>query len=304
MKKVIIITGPTAVGKTKLSIKLAHLLKTEIISGDAYQIYRNMNIGTAKPTMAEREGIIHHLMDIIDPSESYSVADYQAQVRSKINDLTSRNLIPLIVGGSGLYIDSVIFDYQFNAPSRNQEIESRFSGLDNESLHQHLASLDAEAARNIHPNNRKRVLRAIELADSGYNYHHNKDRTKRLYQALIFFLNDDRTTLYHQINARVDEMMKQGLLEEAEKIFHQPLSIQAAKTMGYQELFPYFKGEITLEEAVDQIKKNTRRYAKRQLTWFRNRDDVIQVMINRENFDETINFVYQKSLSFIKGEKL
>lgn len=304
MDKVIIITGPTAVGKTKLGIKLARLLKTEIISGDAYQIYQKMNIATAKPSLSEREGVPHHLMDIIDPCESFSVADYQLLVRQKITEITSRGMVPLIVGGSGLYIDSIIFDYQFEAPARDGQLQLELEKYDNESLHQYLAKLDYEAAQKIHANNRKRVLRAIELASSGFTYHHNEGRKKRLYDALIFFLNDDRAVLYEQINRRVDEMIAQGFLQEAEQLFYEPLSIQASKTIGYQELFPYFKGETTLDSAINKIKQNTRHYAKRQLTWFRKRNDVVMVMINRDHFTETINDVYQKSMRFMRGEML
>lgn len=303
-EKVIIITGPTAVGKTKLGVQLAKLLKTEVISGDAYQIYRKMDIGTAKPTLAEQENIPHHLIDIIDPSESYSVADYQEQVRQKISEMTSRGLVPLIVGGSGLYIDSVIFDYQFKAPARDFQLEEELAQYDNEHLHQYLAKLDPEAAQNIHPNNRKRVLRAIELAQSGFIYHHNEGRKKPLYEALIFFLNDDRETLYNHINKRVDQMIEHGLIQEAEQLFKETLSLQASKTIGYQELFAYFRGELTLEEAINLIKQNTRHYAKRQLTWFRKRNDVVMVMINRDQFSETANEVYQQAVRFIKGEKL
>jgi tRNA dimethylallyltransferase len=303
MNKVIIIAGPTAVGKTSLGLKLAHLFNTDIISGDAYQVYRRMDIGTAKPKLEEREGVVHHLMDIIEPFESFSVADFQKRVRAKIDEMTARGKLPIIVGGSGLYIDSVIYDYQFLGPSRNEEADLEFSELNNQAVHELLSKLDPLAAESIHPNNRKRVLRAIELARGGYLHGDNLKGKTPVYDALIIFLNDDRNVLYEKINQRVDEMIAGGLINEAEKLFPEPLSLQASEAIGYHELFAFFRGEVTLAEAIESIKKDTRHYAKRQLTWFRNRSDVINVMINRYHFDETVNDVCQKILTFLKKEE-
>ena len=175
MKKVIVITGPTAVGKTKLSIEIAKRLQTDIINGDAYQIYQKMNIGTAKPTDDEKQGVIHHYMDFLDSSKTYSIAEFQKGVRECIDDLTSKNKVPLIVGGSGLYIDSVIKNYQFLEEKRSNE-QSKYDSLTNEELHQVLANLDPDKASEIHPNNRKRVLRAIELISSNVD---NTSRSKK-----------------------------------------------------------------------------------------------------------------------------
>jgi tRNA dimethylallyltransferase len=188
-------------------------------------------------------------------------------------------------------------------PARSHEEEQEFSDLDNDALHEVLQKLDPQAAEGIHPNNRKRVLRAIELARGGYLHDENLKGRTPVYDALIFCLNDERSVLYEKINERVDEMITSGLVEEAEKLFHEPLSLQASETIGYHELFACFRGEVTLEEAIDNIKKDTRHYAKRQLTWFRNHPDVINVMINRYNFNETVNAVYQQILTFLNKEE-
>ena len=217
MKKVIVITGPTAVGKTKLSIEIAKRLQTDIINGDAYQIYQKMNIGTAKPTDDEKQGVTHHYMDFLDSSKTYSIAEFQKGVRECIDDLTSKNKVPLIVGGSGLYIDSVIKNYQFLEEKRSNE-QSKYDSLTNEELHQVLANLDPDKASEIHPNNRKRVLRAIELISSNVDNTSRSKKNELVYDALIIFLNDNRESLYDRINKRVDKMLADGLIEEVKNI--------------------------------------------------------------------------------------
>lgn len=300
MKKVIVITGPTGVGKTKFSIELAKELNTEIINGDAYQIYKYMNIGTAKPTEAEKQDIPHHLMDFLDPLESFSICDYQKLVRDKIEEFHNKKMIPIITGGSGLYIDSVLYDYRFTEDARNIEDEKKYDHLSNDELHNILKTLNPESAEKIHPNNRKRVLRAIELAESGTNNEDRNQKHNKMYDFLLIFLNDDREVLYERINNRVDEMIANGLLEEVKSLYPDKLSNQAVKAIGYQEIYDYLDNKISLEEAINLIKQHSRNYAKRQMTWYRNRENVQEVFININNLEETKNKLINIVNEFVK----
>lgn len=298
MKKVIVITGPTAVGKTKLSIEIAKRLQTDIINGDAYQIYQKMNIGTAKPTDDEKQGVIHHYMDFLDSSKTYSIAEFQKGVRECIDDLTSKNKVPLIVGGSGLYIDSVIKNYQFLEEKRSNE-QSKYDSLTNEELHQVLANLDHDKASEIHPNNRKRVLRAIELISSNVVNTSRSKKNELVYDALIIFLNDNRESLYDRINKRVDKMLADGLIEEVKNIGINNYSMTSKVAIGYKEVIQYLNNEIDYNEMVELIKKNSRHYAKRQFTWFKNQDNCQVVNINLEDFNKTIDEVYNLITVFL-----
>ncbi|HCX07880.1 MAG: tRNA (adenosine(37)-N6)-dimethylallyltransferase MiaA [Acholeplasmatales bacterium] len=298
MKKVIVITGPTAVGKTKLSIEIAKRLQTDIINGDAYQIYQKMNIGTAKPTDDEKQGVIHHYMDFLDSSKTYSIAEFQKGVRECIDDLTSKNKVPLIVGGSGLYIDSVIKNYQFLEEKRSNE-QSKYDSLTNEELHQVLANLDPDKASEIHPNNRKRVLRAIELISSNVDNTSRSKKNELVYDALIIFLNDNRESLYDRINKRVDKMLADGLIEEVKNIGINNYSMTSKVAIGYKEVIQYLNNEIDYNEMVELIKKNSRHYAKRQFTWFKNQDNCQVVNINLEDFNKTIDEVYNLITVFL-----
>lgn len=298
MKKVIVITGPTAVGKTKLSIEIAKRLQTDIINGDAYQIYQKMNIGTAKPTDDEKQGVIHHYMDFLDSSKTYSIAEFQKGVRECIDDLTSKNKVPLIVGGSGLYIDSVIKNYQFLEEKRSNE-QSKYDSLTNEELHQVLANLDHNKASEIHPNNRKRVLRAIELISSNVDNTSRSKKNELVYDALIIFLNDNRESLYDRINKRVDKMLADGLIEEVKNIGINNYSMTSKVAIGYKEVIQYLNNEIDYNEMVELIKKNSRHYAKRQFTWFKNQDNCQVVNINLEDFNKTIDEVYNLITVFL-----
>lgn len=298
MKKVIVITGPTAVGKTKLSIEIAKRLQTDIVNGDAYQIYQKMNIGTAKPTDDEKQGVIHHYMDFLDSSKTYSIAEFQKGVRECIDDLTSKNKVPLIVGGSGLYIDSVIKNYQFLEEKRSNE-QSKYDSLTNEELHQVLANLDPDKASEIHPNNRKRVLRAIELISSNVDNTSRSKKNELVYDALIIFLNDNRESLYDRINKRVDKMLADGLIEEVKNIGINNYSMTSKVAIGYKEVIQYLNNEIDYNEMVELIKKNSRHYAKRQFTWFKNQDNCQVVNINLEDFNKTIDEVYNLITVFL-----
>lgn len=279
---VVAIIGPTASGKTALSIQLASLLDGEIINGDAMQVYKRLDIGTAKITEEEMQGIPHHLLDIKEPTENFSVAEYQQLVRAKIEEIAKRGKLPIIVGGTGLYVQSVLYDFQFTKEEIDEEARKAYyeelEKIGPEAMHARLAALDPKTAETIHPNNTRRVIRALEMVElsgtSKANEEHNRGDVP-LYHHLILGLDMDREKLYERINLRVDIMMEKGLLQEAKKLYDEGIrDTQAVKAIGYKELFAYFDGRSTLEEAVEAIKQNSRRYAKRQLTYFRNKMDV------------------------------
>ena len=294
---VLCIVGPTAVGKTKMSIELAKQLNGEIISGDSMQIYRGMDIGTAKATMDERQGIPHHLIDEKNPDEPYSVAAFQQTVRAKIEEIKSGGKLPIIVGGTGLYIKSVLYDYEFAGESESKEIdEAKYGHLSNEELHAKLAAVDEAGAKDIHPNNRKRVIRALEIYEtSGVKKSEmiEKQEHKMIYDACLIGLTDDRNVLYDRINKRVDTMYETGLVEEVKALFDEgiPAESQSIRAIGYKELYDYFKGLISLEESKELIKRNSRRYAKRQYTWFNNQMDVTWFKVDVQHFDKTVKEV-------------
>ncbi|MBS4211747.1 tRNA (adenosine(37)-N6)-dimethylallyltransferase MiaA [Bacillus sp. FJAT-49825] len=281
-QKLLVIIGPTAVGKTKLSIEMAKCFNGEIISGDSMQIYRGMDIGTAKIRKDEMEGIPHHLIDIREPDENFSVAEFQTLVRAKIKEIAEKGKLPIIVGGTGLYVQSVIYDYQFSDVSGDDEfrtqLEERANREGNEALYKELIEVDPESAAEIHPNNLRRVIRALEIF-------HLTGKTRQeiqksqvldlLYQTALVGLTMDRDKLYERINSRVDLMMQEGLFEEVKGLYGQGLrDCQSIQAIGYKEIYDYLDGKISLEEAVENLKQNSRRYAKRQLTWFRNKMEV------------------------------
>ncbi len=281
-EKLIVLIGPTAVGKTALSIELAHRFNGEIISGDSMQIYRGMDIGTAKIKEAEMEGIPHHLLNIKDPDESFSTAEFQTIVREKITDISSTGKLSMIVGGTGLYIQSVIYDYHFSDRGKDDqfrlELEKEVDSRGKQALYEELVSVDPEAANHIHPNNVRRVIRALEIyrtTGKKMSEYQAEQQPDLLYDTVIIGLTMDRALLYERINDRIDQMMDEGLLEEVKGLWDKGVREgQAVQAIGYKELFSYFRNEVTLEEAVEQLKQNSRRYAKRQLTWFRNKMNV------------------------------
>ncbi len=296
MEKVVVICGPTAVGKTKLSIAIAKYFKTDIINADAFLVYKKMNIGTAKPSPSEQDNIKHHLIDIIEPTMEFSIADYQKAVRGVIDELSHLHKLPLLVGGSGLYIDAVIKDYRFAEAKRT---DSDFDNYSNEMLKSHLTKLDPELASSIHTNNRKRLIRAIELS----NYPSLKDsrshRDDFYYDTLCVFLNADRSILYKRINERVDEMLDRGLISEVEKIGVSNFSKTARSAIGYKEVIAYLEGKITYDELGELIKKNTRHFAKRQFTWFNNKTTCQKVDVDFDDFDKTIEEVKNLISAFL-----
>ncbi|WP_235822709.1 tRNA (adenosine(37)-N6)-dimethylallyltransferase MiaA [Cytobacillus massiliigabonensis] len=300
-EKVVVLIGPTAVGKTKLSIELAKRFNGEIISGDSMQIYKGMDIGTAKIKPSEMEGIPHHLIDIKKPEEPFSVAEFQELVRLKIAEISQRGKLPMIVGGTGLYIQSVIYDYQFSdAPSDERFrviLEKRAEAEGNEKLHQELMEVDPESAKKIHPNNVRRVIRALEVyhcTGKTVSDYQEKQQPELIYQTAIIGLTMQRDILYDRINKRVDLMVRDGLLPEVENLYMQGLKdCQSIQAIGYKEIYEYFQEHLTLEEAIIQLKQNSRRYAKRQLTWFRNKMNVnwfdMTDAVNLEGFEKKLD---------------
>lgn len=279
---VVAIIGPTASGKTALSIRLAKEIDGEIINGDSMQIYRQMDIGTAKITPEEMDGVPHHLIDIKEPTEGFSVAEYQALVREKIAEIQSRGKMPILVGGTGLYVQSVLYDFQFTKQEINDEARDAYykelEQLGPEAMHAKLTDIDPAAAAEIHPNNTRRVIRALEMAElagvSRAEEQFNRGDVA-LYNHLIIGMDMERKKLYERINLRVDLMMEAGLLEEVRALYDAGIrDVQATKAIGYKEFYQYFDGLVTLEEAIEQVKQNSRRYAKRQLTYFRNKMEI------------------------------
>ncbi|EMF0277121.1 tRNA (adenosine(37)-N6)-dimethylallyltransferase MiaA [Enterococcus hirae] len=278
MEKVLVIVGPTAVGKTALSVELAKKFNGEIISGDSLQVYKKLDIGTAKINTSEMEGIPHHLIDVIEPNETYSVADFQKAGRKLITEITERGRLPMIVGGTGLYIQSLLYDFQLGAKEESvtavrKKYEELAETLSKKELWEYLKTKDPLAAEKIHWNNQRKVIRALEVFEvTGYSITTPQEEPARLYDYCMIGLNTERALLYQRINQRVDSMLEEGLLEEARFVYELG-EVQASQGIGYKEFYPYFKGEESLENVVEQLKMNSRRYAKRQLTWFRNRLD-------------------------------
>jgi len=281
-QKLLVIIGPTAVGKTKLSIEMAKRYNGEIISGDSMQIYRGMDIGTAKITMNEMEGIPHYLIDIKEPLENFSVAEFQHLVRDRISEIAKKGKLPIIVGGTGLYIQSVIYDYQFSDVPGDESfrlmLEERAKEIGNEALYKELLAVDQESAAQIHPNNVRRVIRALEiyhLTGKTMKDFQSTQQRDLLFKTALVGLTMERENLYSRINTRVDLMMNEGLLAEVKSLYQQGLrDCQSIQAIGYKEIYDYLDGRVTLDEAVENLKQNSRRYAKRQLTWFRNKMEV------------------------------
>ncbi|QCR32021.1 tRNA (adenosine(37)-N6)-dimethylallyltransferase MiaA [Lysinibacillus sp. SGAir0095] len=280
--EVVAIVGPTASGKTALSIKMAKAFNGEIINGDSMQIYKGLDIGTAKVTEKEMEGVPHHLLSFKEPTESFSVAEYQSLVRKKIAEIQCRGKLPIIVGGTGLYVQAVLYDFQFTKEEVDEEARKKYydelAQIGPDAMHAKLMELDPETAKTIHPNNTRRVIRALEMVElhgvSKASEEHNRGNVP-LYHHLIIGLDMDREKLYDRINLRVDMMMEQGLLEEVKGLWERGIrDVQSVQAIGYKELYAYLDGRLTLVDALEQLKQNSRRYAKRQLTYFRNKMDV------------------------------
>lgn len=278
----VIIAGPTASGKTKASIQLAKEIDGEIISADSMQVYRHMDIGSAKITEPEMQGIPHHLIDVLDPSEAFNVVRFQSMAKDAMADIYGRGKIPIIAGGTGFYIQSVLYDINFTENDSDNEyrlyLEQIAKEQGNETLYEMFQKIDPESAANIHPNNVKRIIRALEyyhLTDQKISSHNEEQRLKTSpYNAAYFVLSMDRGKLYERINERVDTMIDKGLLEEVKMLKEMGLTQEniSMQGLGYKEILSYLSGETDWEQAVYTIKRDTRHFAKRQLTWFRNRE--------------------------------
>ncbi len=281
--KILAVVGPTAVGKTALGIELAQMFNGEIISGDSQQVYKHLDIGTAKASQKEQELAPHHLIDVREVDETYSAFDFVTEAKEAISDITRRGKLPIIVGGTGLYLQSLLEGYHLGGQVNQGEIlayRKELATLSDERLFEKIA----EQGVVLKEPNRRRAIRALELAHFGKDLNNEAPN----FDAFIIGLNDDRQKLYDRINHRVDAMLEMGLLEEAKWLYDHYPDVQATRGIGYKELFPYFSGQEELDQAVEKLKQNTRRFAKRQLTWFRNRMAVSFYDISAKNTTENI----------------
>ncbi|BBD92648.1 tRNA (adenosine(37)-N6)-dimethylallyltransferase MiaA [Staphylococcus caprae] len=281
----VVIVGPTASGKTELSIEIAKKFNGEVISGDSMQVYKHMDIGTAKVTRDEMDGIPHHMIDILEPDESFSAYEFKKRAEACIEDIINRGKLPIIAGGTGLYIQSLLYNYAFEdetvSPEKMQIVHAQLAELEqynNEELHHYLASFDSESAENIHPNNRKRVLRAIEYYLKTKKLLSSRKKVQQFtenYDTLLIGIEMSRETLYFKINKRVDIMLGHGLFKEVQQLVEQGFETsQSMQAIGYKELVPVVKGNMKMDDAVEKLKQHSRQYAKRQLTWFKNKMNV------------------------------
>ena len=281
--KIIVLVGPTAVGKSALGIELAQRFEGEIISGDSQQVYKELSIGTAKVNELEQAQAPHHLIDVRSVDQGYSAFDFVQEAQQKIKEIVERHHLPILVGGTGLYLQSLLEGYHLGGQVDQEALLAYRAQLETWSDDQLFAAV-AEANVDIPQLNRRRAIRALELAKFGQVLT-NQDQP---FEVLLLGLTDEREVLYDRINKRVDAMMEAGLLAEVEWLYQNYPDSQASRGIGYKEFFPYFSGEITLDDAVDKVKQNTRRFAKRQFTWFRNRMDVAFYSISDPDFKEKI----------------
>lgn len=286
MKDIIVIVGPTGVGKTKLSIELAKRLDGEIINGDSVSIYKGLDIGSAKPTMEEREGIVHHLIDVCNIDDNYTVYEYQKDVRRKIDDISKRGKRIIIVGGTGLYIKAALYDYKFS----DGTLSCDYNDLSNEEIYEKIKKYDIDDIP--HVNNRKRLVRLLNKLENDEKITNNKD--KILYPCKVIGLTTDREYLYERINNRVDQMIKSGLLEEVNGLKKYYLTSRVLNSgIGYKEFYDYFYNNVSLNDVIQKIKLDSRRYAKRQYTFFNHQFDTKWFDVNFEDFSRTVDAVYE-----------
>ncbi len=305
-KPLVVLTGPTAVGKTKLSIALAKALGGEIISADSMQVYKYMDIGSAKITEKEMDGVPHHLIDVLSPFEEFHIVRFQELAKKAVEDIYSRGRIPVFVGGTGFYIQAVTKDIDFTEGEEDKEYREELSRLaaekGNEFLHEMLRNIDPKSAEEIHANNVKRVIRALEFyKENGFPIsQHNEEQKQNEtpYNLAYFVLNAPRELLYERIDRRVDEMMENGLVQEVQKLKDMGCrrDMTSMQGLGYKEILSFLEGEVPLEEAVRILKRDTRHFAKRQLTWFRRESDVIWLDKDKFSFDEEKILEYMLSV--------
>ncbi|PKR78697.1 tRNA (adenosine(37)-N6)-dimethylallyltransferase MiaA [Halalkalibacillus sediminis] len=311
MKPIVVsIIGPTAVGKSALGIELAKKFDGEVINGDSMQIYKEFDIGTAKVTEEEMDGVPHHLLDFLDPSESYSAADFKKDLKEKVEDIVGRNKLPIVVGGTGFYIHSALFDFTFSDSKRDDSFEKEMldhveqNGI--EPYFEKLKSIDPDYAEKIHPHNIRRVIRALEVYErSGQTMTSIEENQEAHspFRPIIIGLEIERETLYDRINNRVKDMMDSGLLAEVESVYKKyGKDAQGMQAIGYKEFIPYFDGEYELDEAIRLVQRNTRRFAKRQLTYYRNKlPDVHWYNIDPENYRKDFSTIFSDLEGMLKS---
>lgn len=305
--KVICIVGATASGKTRLGVELAKKINAEIISADSMQIYKGLDVGTAKVSKEEMEGIPHHLIDICEIKENFSVAEFKNMCYDEIEKILKKGKNVVIVGGTGLYINSVVYDMKFDSEDENLKsvFNKDYQNLDEKDLYEKLKQIDPISAKDIHPNNKKRIIRALSFANSSGKLKsaHIQDEIERLkdfshpkYEFFVYFIDYPREELYKKINKRVDIMVQSGILQEAKMIYDMNLdkNLTCMQAIGYKEFFDYFKSEISLDEAVSNLKKATRHYAKRQITWFKNKTKC-DLLKDYNNVDLMIDYIIENS---------
>ena len=303
--KLIILAGPTASGKTAVSVDLAKRIGGEIISADSMQIYRGMDIGTAKITSDEMQGVKHYLINVSDPKEDFNIVKFQNMVKCSIEEIKKNGHIPILVGGTGFYIQSIIYDINFDKEDDNGSIrkvlEEEYDKMGADFMYEKLKKIDSISADNIHKNNKKRIIRAIEyfLINNALISEHNELQRKKTspYDFKFFVLNPKRDILYDRINKRVDKMVEKGLVDEVKSLIESGLSIDniSMQGIGYKEIVEYLEGNITLDKAVENIKQNTRHMAKRQVTWFKRERDVIYIdPFEFENNEKIVDYMVEK----------
>lgn len=308
MKPLIILTGPTAVGKTELSLELAKAINGEIISADSMQVYKKMDIGTAKIRPEQMQGIRHHLIDVLSPSQDFNVYLFKEMANEALEKIYAAGKFPIITGGTGFYIQALLYDIDFSKEDADYEYRKHLESIAKEKgaeyLHNMLKNVDEESAKSIHANNVKRVIRALEyykLYNEPISKHNEEQKNKKSpYNYLYFVLNDERQRLYERIDKRVDKMLEEGLLDEVKALMDEGYdkNLVSMQGLGYKEIISYHNGEISLDEAVYILKRDTRHFAKRQLTWFRHEKDV--TMINKNDFDGDNDRILQHMISLIK----
>lgn len=315
-EKIIVISGPTGIGKSKVAVELAKKLgNAEIISSDSMQIYKEMSIGTAKVTDEEMSGIKHHMIDEVSIHDNFSVYDYQKKTKKLISDMNERGTIPIIIGGTGLYINSLLYNLDFSSEAEDKELREKLNKeaelYGKEYLYNKLKELDPEYAEKLSVNDTFRIIRALEVIYKSGNKYSEENKNFREYNdeydKLIYILQTDRELLYNRINKRVDKMFAAGLLDEVKDIIKDMSSEEIASNrallaIGYKELISYLQGEITYERAVDLIKQKSRNYAKRQLTWFRRESEANFIDMNFEDIEQTINIIYNDIMKRWKNE--
>lgn len=303
--KLIILAGPTASGKTAVSVDLAKRIGGEIISADSMQIYRGMDIGTAKITADEMQGVKHYLINVSDPKEDFNIVKFQNMVKCSIEEIKKNGHIPILVGGTGFYIQSIIYDIKFDKEEDNGSIrkvlEEEYDKMGADFMYEKLKKIDSISAENIHKNNKKRIIRAIEyfLINNALISEHNELQKKKTspYDFRFFVLNPKRDILYDRINKRVDKMVEKGLVDEVKSLIERGLSIDniSMQGIGYKEIVEYLEGNIPLDKAVENIKQNTRHMAKRQVTWFKRERDVIYIdPFEFENNEKIVDYMVEK----------